>query len=166
MRLLVFGLPVALWVAVLYAGSSSLGRFANSAYALQAALHLLAPEYPLELDHNGFLIQVNLFILNAAVRRLTHIFAYAVLTCLVVRWIQGGAERLKRASLLGAFGVSLLYVGVDAWHLSHVPERHFDASDLLLNLIGVFLVLTGTVVWFGLKSWERRLLAEETAPGG
>ena len=98
-----------------------------------------------------------LYQLNGALRRLAHVGGYALLTALIVRAVQQGHPRLKPAAFVAAVIVSVLYTGVDELRRAFEPNRHAKWHDLELNLIGVALTIGGTLLFFLLKGWERRL---------
>lgn len=165
LRFTLFVLPVLLWMGVILIGSSTLLVYTNSWLLIQNAIQLFAPEFTLgPHEPSGIVLTISMYMVNSAARRVAHIVIYAVLACLLVRAIQGGEPRLKRASLIGTIVLSILYVGIDELYRHFTPQRDAKWFDLTLNLIGVVIVLTGTVLWFALKELERRSLAPPLPP--
>jgi VanZ family protein len=159
-RFLVYGIPVALWSIVLFVYSvGERGRYEVSWHLIQVALRTLAPEWGQISDGSI----VSMYALNAAVRRVAHVASYAVLTLLLVRLIQSGAPRLKSASLLASVFVSAAYIALDELARRHEAHRHPHGIDIYLDLFGVVLMVGGTVAYFAMKTWERRLAETSVA---
>ena len=161
-----FGLPILLFTVVLFYGSGEKTRYEVSWMLLQHTLNFLCPEHTPPGDPNAIRVDFSMYQINGALRRVAHIVAYAVLSCLVVRCCQAGAPRLKRRSLIAAVVVSVLYTGGDELHRALEPNRHVHFFDLGLNLAGTFLVLSGTLLFFWLKHWERAWAEAEAAQTG
>jgi VanZ family protein len=154
---LFWGGPILLWAVVLFYGGAEGARYETSWQWIQNALRLLCPEHAPPGDGSIIQVDVSMYQINGALRRVAHIVGYAVLSALVVRFFQRGEPRLKRSSLIAAVLLGLLYMGFDELHRLIQPNRHAKWLDLYLNLGGVALTLAGTVLYFGWKEWERRL---------
>jgi VanZ family protein len=155
--LLFWGFPVLLWGAVLIFSGGELLRYETTWRWIQQALRFLSPEHAPPGDGSDIQVAVTMYQINGALRRLSHIGAYAVMAALVVRFIQRGEPRLKRSSLLASLVFGLLYTGLDELHRAIQPARHAKWLDLYLNLGGVLLTILLTVLYFYGKEWERRL---------
>ena len=160
-RFWLFGGPLLLWMAVLFWGSGEGTRYEASWILMQNVLDFLCPEFAPPGGPALGRADISMYQLNGALRRVAHIAGYAVLSCLVVRFFQKGESRLKRASLIAAVVVSVLYTGGDELHRHFEPNRHVHFWDLGLNLAGTLLVLGGTVCWFWLKNKEVEIIEED-----
>jgi len=155
LRLLLYLGPLLLWALVLFVLSGSeRWRYETTWHLIQRALAFLCPEQAPPPGLNQ--IDVSMYQINGALRRLAHIAGYALLAALTVRFVQQGQPHLKRASLVAALVLGVLYTGLDEWNRSLAPDRHAKWLDLKLNLIGVALVLGTTFLYFWIKAWERR----------
>lgn len=141
----------------MFAASTRLGRYEVSWTLIRRIFDFLAPRW-------GGLTDNSLYTINDGLRRLSYVGAYAVLTLLTVRAIQFGQPELKRASILTALGISIVFAVGDALlHRRFVPGRHGDIADVWLSVIGAALTMTVVLLWFRLKRWERELAAEAAA---
>lgn len=159
---LLWGGPILLWGIALFYGGAEGARYETSWRWIQTVLRLLCPEHAPPGDPDVVQVDVSMYQINGALRRIAHIVGYAVLSALVVRFFQRGEKRLKRSSLIAAVILGILYMGADELHRLIQPNRHAKWLDLFLNLGGVALTLLLTVLYFGWKSWERRF---STPPG-
>jgi len=124
------------------------------------ALAFLCPEFaPADVAGQT---QASLYQLNGALRRLAHVVGYSILTAFIVRAIQRGEPRLKPLSFLVATLIGIAYCGLDEWKRALEPNRHAKWADLEWNLIGVAVTLGGTLLFFGIKEWERYLQKSTT----
>lgn len=155
-----FGGPLLLWTLILVWSGAEGARYETSWRWTQSALRLLCPEFAPPGDPAAIQVDVTMYQINGALRRLAHVGAYAVLACLLIRLLQQGRPRLRRRSLVGAFLLSLLYIGGDELYRYFQPNRHAKWLDLYLNLAGAVCVLVGTVFWFAWKNWERQVTGE------
>lgn len=155
MRLIYLG-PLALWMALIALGSTRLGSYEVTWSLIPRIFNLLAPGW-------GSIEVGSLYQINEALRRLSYVVAYAVLTALAVRAIQFGQPELKRNSVIAALALSLVFAVGDALHRRFVPGRHGDFMDVWLSSIGAALVLAAIPAWFRLKKWERTLAAQAAA---
>ena len=102
-----FGVPLILWIAFLFWGSGEGARYEVSWRLIQYVLDFLSPDWkPAEGVVPGR-ASISMYQLNDAVRRVAHTLGYAVLSALVVRFVQNGEPKLKRASLFAALGLAL-----------------------------------------------------------
>jgi|GEM_PF-4284950 VanZ family protein len=149
--------PVAVWVIVLFWSGAEAARYETSWRWLEGILRLLCPEHAPPESPN-VQVNVSMYQLNGAVRRVAHIFGYGVLAGLLIRAIQQGNPRLKPQSLLAAVGLGLLFTAVDEVHRLIQENRHAKWQDVVLNLVGMVLVVVWSVLYFAFKSWEQRVL--------
>lgn len=156
LRFVLYGGPVLLWMAVVFVGSTDLGRYETSWNIVIRVLNFLCPEFA-QPPEKGLQLNISMYQINTAMRRLAHIFLYAMLTFLTVRALQQGKPRLRMRSLVAAFLITMAYAGTDELHRYFEQHRHAKWSDIALNLYGIAFVLGGTILFFGLKAWERKL---------
>ncbi|HZO88407.1 MAG TPA: VanZ family protein [Chthonomonadaceae bacterium] len=143
--------PAIIWMLVIFMGSTDIGNGQHSLSVVEFILRFLAP-YRLEQ-----LSPQTLDVLNLVLRKACHVTEYAILTLLVVRAIQFGETRLKLGALAGAAAISALFACSDEIHQRFVPTRGPSPVDVMIDCIGVVLVIIGLLLWFGIKSLERRL---------
>jgi VanZ family protein len=164
-RALLWFAPLFVWGLALLWGATEGARYETSWRWLQWWLRVLSPEHA-PPDPERVQVNITMYQFNGAARRLAHIVGYAVLSALTVRAIQRGQPTLKRASLIAAIVLALLYTGLDELQrLLFQPNRHAKWLDLWLNLLGVFLTLGGTALFFAVKAWERKASAFPVAEG-
>ncbi|GAB4454982.1 MAG: hypothetical protein OHK0029_10370 [Armatimonadaceae bacterium] len=157
--------PVALWVGVLIWGGAEGARYETSWSLIQWALMVLAPEHAPPEAATGIQVQVTMYQINGALRRVAHVLAYAVLAGLVIRAIQRGNTRLTGAAIATALTLGLVFTGADELHRWLQENRHAKWLDVWLNLSGVGLTLGLTTIYFAFREWERRIAeAERRAP--
>ena len=134
-------LPVALWMALLFAASTDLGGTRHTSRLLVPFLRWLAPDMaPRTLNK-----------VHLAVRKAGHAVAYALLAGLLWRarrW-HGSAE--PRGWSLGdarfAFVLSVLYAATDEWHQTFTATRQGSLADVALDAGGAVLGLTAIWCW-------------------
>jgi VanZ family protein len=143
--------PLIFWMAVIFFASTSVGSAANSHRLLIQVLDLLDPG----LSHRLSAETLDKF--NLVIRKTGHLTEYAILTLLAVRAIQFGEPCLKPRAVIGAFLISVLYACSDEFHQRFVPGRTSSTRDVLIDSVGVTLIMLGILLWFAVKSAERRL---------
>jgi hypothetical protein len=89
-RLLLWLFPLILWGSVLLWSATEGARYETSWRWLQWWLRFLSPEHAPPGTGEQVQVNVTMYQLNGAARRLAHIVGYAVLTALTVRAIQRG----------------------------------------------------------------------------
>ena len=149
--------PPLLWMLVVFAASTRLGSYEATWTLNRRVFAFLAP-------HWGVIDDSSLYQINDALRRLSYVGAYAVLTLLAVRAIQFGQPELKRASALAALGISIVFAAGDALHRRFVPGRHGDIADVWLSVLGACATMAVILLWFRLKRWERDLAQAARPP--
>jgi VanZ family protein len=147
--------PLVLWMGFIFTASTTAGSGENSGRLLRWLLETISPDQARNLSEH------TLSVLNIVVRKMGHVTEYAILTMLAVRAIQFGSPYLKKSAVFGAFAISALYACSDELHQRFVPGRGASPIDVAIDLSGVALVMIGILFWFGLKSWERRLLTSD-----
>lgn len=79
-------------------------------------------------------------------RKLAHVFEFAVLTWLLLLAIRGRYTRDK--DIITAVAVAVVYAFLDEWHQTWIAGRHGVINDVLIDSIGCLIV--GGVAW-----WKR-----------
>ncbi len=163
LRFLIYGGPVLVWMVFIFIGSTDLGRYENSWRFIIRVLNFLCPEFA-QPETGEWQVNVSMYQINTAMRRLAHVVLYGLLTFLTVRALQKGKPRLRIRSLLAALLITIVYAGTDELHRYYQQNRHAKWSDITLNLYGIALVLGSTIFFFILKSWERKLEDPQPEP--
>jgi VanZ family protein len=146
--------PLLLWMILVWATSTRLGAYEQSLNLMIRVVHSLSPESP--VPGSGDLMP--LFPSNNALRKLAHVFAFAVFMLLAVRAIQWGNPRLKPAAIFVACLLGTFFAGSDAVIRYLTPMRHVREDQFVLDAIGAAFILVITVLYFVAKSWERACL--------
>ena len=150
-RALLYLGPLLLWMVVVIAGATYLGRYEESLALIQRVAHLLSPDAQSAVDVN------QLYQINNAARKLVHVAAFAVFTMLSVRAMQWGEAKLKWQSLAGSLGLCIVFALSEAFVRFTSPARHVRLEQFVLNGIGALLIFGLTMLYFGIKYWERIL---------
>ena len=157
LRVLLFYLPLLIWIGLAALAATELGSYQRSWILLHQLLNFIQPGF-----YYGDPSVVSMYQLTQVTRKLAHVVVYAVLTILVIRLAQRGRSELRFRSLalavLVAGGVLALEVYVRRYHSE--GTRHVRAEQFLLDGIGVGLVLIGAIGFFLQKTLERWLLTE------
>lgn len=140
-------------MALVYASSTQLGTYDRSLNLMLRASHWIAPDLPIPQDVG------EIFLINNAVRKLAHVVAFGGFTLLLVRALQWGNPRLKKAVLPITFGLGLLFSFSDALFRIYAPSRHVRGEQFVLNALGSAIVLILVVLFFAAKRAEAWLLA-------
>lgn len=143
--------PLLLWCGLVWMLGLRYGSFTASHRLFSATLDALFVA-PLPGDET-FVMEQTLLL-----RRLASLGLYGVLTLLLVRALQWGRERLRWYSAVAGVLLALGSAWLDSWHKDSVPGRHGGGGDVLLSATGIALFLGGTLLFFGVKALERRLL--------
>lgn len=154
-RVLFYYGPLAAWLTLSLLLATSFGRYDNTVSLLYMLLTFMAPETESpDVNH--------MYGLTFVARESAYVLEYGVIALLLVRALQGGAERLRRRSLLGVAIFGILFALVDNGVRTATPGRHGGWNDLTLSL-GNVAFFTGLIsLFFALKSWERRRFLGET----
>ena len=135
-----YWLPVILWMAVIFFGSTGLGASHHTSRFIGPFLRWLKP------DISDAAVERVQF----AVRKTAHITEYAILALLLWRALRqtpDGAPRSWPARKAGAvLLITALYAASDEVHQYFVKSRDASVRDVLLDTGGAALGLAG--VWF------------------
>ena len=142
-----YWLPVLLWMAVIFAGSSNLGSTQRTSRIIGPLLRWLKPDISDEAIRT----------VQLAARKGAHMAEYAVLSVLL--WRAGrrlmkkdsGPWHGREAALV--LGITVLYAVSDEFHQSFVSSRQGQWSDVLIDAVGAMLGLTLLWTW---GRWQRR----------
>jgi hypothetical protein len=152
-RILVYWLPVAVWMALIFTGSADSQSAERSSKYLEPLVRWLFPGLSIDGVHWTMLM----------VRKCAHLAEYALLAVLTWRALRGpkaGTAPSWRWSHAGlALLVVVVYAVSDELHQSTVPTRQGTALDVVIDTAGGLLGLAG--VWVLQK---RRLRGEEAKP--
>ena len=132
-RFLRYWLPVLIWLGVMFVGSTGLLSAEQTSRFLVPFLRWLKPDIATET-----LAQIHFY-----VRKLGHIFEYALLAMLLWRAMRGGTNLRIRMSFV--FAAVWLTCGVfavsDEFHQSFMPSRTAASSDVLIDICGATIGL-------------------------
>ena len=121
-------LPVALWLALMFFGSTDLMSAEHTSRFLIPFLRWLDPNISwVTIAH------VHLFLRKAA-----HVTEYAILTGLLFRASRGLIDDFWRRAAV-AFVPAMIFAAADEFHQTFVPSRTGSAYDVLVDYSGAFL---------------------------
>lgn len=129
-----FWLPVLLWMAVIYTGSSDAHSSEHSSRFIEPIIRWLFPR--MSQPH---IEDVHLF-----VRKCGHLTEYAILALLVWRALHQSKNRLPTWSwpkVGGTLLVVFLYASTDEFHQRFVPTRTAHFTDVLIDTTGAAIAL-------------------------
>ena len=157
--MIVFAVPLFLWIGTLLVFATDRGGY-NATWSLVIrAVGFLTPDFP-KLPTDNHTLELSMYQINQALRRLAHIIAYAALALLVVRTLQWGRPRLRVASVLVMVAFSALITGAESFvRLKIGTQRHVRVEQFYLNMLGTGIALFLTFFFFGIKALERHLTA-------
>lgn len=121
-------LPVALWMAVIFLGSTDLMSADHTSRFVTPFLRWLRPDIS-----PAVIAQVHFYVRKAA-----HMTEYAVLAILIFRALRGllrGFASRAAATLLG----SISFAAADEFHQSFVGSRTASPGDVSIDSIGAIL---------------------------
>lgn len=153
-RVLLYALPLILWMGLGVLASTELGGYDRSWILLHRLLDWIAPGY--YYSDNQIL---SMYQLTQATRKIAHVVVYAVLTGLLIRLAQRGRPQLRFRSVFFAVALSGASMGLEAYVRRYQSEgtRHVRAEQFFLEGFGVLSVVVGTFLYFQLKALERWL---------
>ncbi len=134
-------LPVVLWMALMFFGSTDLMSAEHTSRFLTPFLRWLNPEISW-----AAIAQAHLFVRKAA-----HVTEYAVLTALLFRGWRSALS--ARSSVAAALGTAILFAVGDEFHQTFVATRTGAIGDVLIDGSGALL---GVVVCWICGFWQRR----------
>jgi VanZ family protein len=161
LRVLIYALPLLLWLGIAALLSTELGSYQQSWILLHKLFDWIEPGFYYPDPQIASMYQI-----TQMVRKIAHVVVYGVLTLLVIRLCQQGRAKLRPLSLLMALLIPSAFSGVEVYLRLNQSEgtRHVRLEQFLLNGVGVGLVLITTLAFFGIKSLERWLAQEPLKP--
>ncbi|PYI75254.1 MAG: hypothetical protein DMF04_10765 [Verrucomicrobia bacterium] len=143
-----YWLPIAIWLALIFIGSTDLMSAEHTSRFIGPLLHWLYPTIsPFTI------LRVQLF-----VRKLAHVSEYAVLAVLLYRAVVHTTLKGRRA--LSAALVLVLcaaYAASDEFHQSFVPSRTASVRDVMIDICGATLAL---ILYWSIAT--RRIIASRS----
>jgi len=125
-----YWLPVVLWMAVIFTGSSDSHSYEHSSLFVEPLLRWLFPQ----------MTQEHIETIHLYIRKCGHLAEYAVLALLLWRALRRPVKNDSRpwvwreAQL--ALGIVMLYAATDEFHQIFVPERTGLLSDVFIDTAG------------------------------
>jgi VanZ family protein len=137
-------LPVLLWMAFIYAGSTDLLASHHTSRFIGPFLRWLYPQ----------VTHATIARVQTVVRKTGHVTEYAILSLLLLHALRSpdGAPVGARTWVL-TLVISALYAVSDEAHQATIPTRQGNVSDVLLDTAGAALGLAGC--WWQAR-WRRR----------
>ncbi|MFO1458001.1 MAG: VanZ family protein [Verrucomicrobiota bacterium] len=146
-------LPVAVWMVLIYFGSTDLLAASHTSRFLGPLILWLAPGLDANTVHG----------LQVLIRKAGHVSEYAVLCALCWRalaipeWRTEARGELRRRAMT-AWGIAVAFAVTDEWHQSFVPSREGQARDVAVDALGAALAIAG-ILW-----WIRRRTRTDPSP--
>jgi VanZ family protein len=140
-------LPVILWMALMFFGSTDLMSAEHTSRFITPFLRWLDPEIsPDAINH-----------VHALVRKAAHVTEYAILTGLLFRALRGLIDRFWwRAGV--AFLPAMIFAAADEYHQSFVPSRTGSPIDVLIDYCGAIVgILICRALHLALRNRDPRL---------
>lgn len=134
-------LPVVIWMAIIFVGSTDLLSTERTSRFIGPLLRWFKPDISNEMIKR----------VQTVVRKGGHISEYAVLAVLCWRALSFGAMRdgrlwsSRRAAL--AFAIAVCYAAADEVHQAHVSSRLGSPWDVLIDAIGAAVGLILVWTW-------------------
>ena len=88
---------------------------------------------------------------HGAIRKMAHLFEYAVFSVLVFRGVRGGRQGWRLSWTLPTVAVVAAYAALDEWHQSFVPLRHASPRGVAIDIVGGLLAQVA-VWWYATRS--------------
>ena len=131
--LLRYWLPVIIWMAIIFIGSTDLLSAEQTSRIIGPLLRWLKPDISPET-----IAQVQFF-----VRKGAHLTEYAVLATLLWRALRFGTRLQWKMSIVAGtvLFVCVLFAASDEFHQSFVASRTASASDVLIDIAGALIAL-------------------------
>lgn len=123
-----YWLPVFIWLGMIFVGSTNLLSTEQTSRFVVPFLQWLKPDISAEA-----LAQIHF-----VVRKLGHIFEYAILAMLLWRAVRGGTNlRMSMSFVFAAVWlVCAIFATSDEFHQSFVSSRTAASSDVLIDVCG------------------------------
>lgn len=128
--LLIYWLPVVLWMALIFGMSTGLGASQRTSRIIGPILRWFNPDVSDETIRG----------IQLGIRKTAHVTEYAVLALLCLRALQQAPSGERRPwnnrTAMFALGMAVLYAATDEWHQSFVPGRDAAVLDILIDGAG------------------------------
>ena len=124
-----YWLPVLVWMAVIFTGSSDAHSYEHSSLIVEPFLHWLFPH----------MSQDNVARIHEGLRKCCHLTEYAILALLVWRALHATKSNLPPWSwpkVGGTLLVVFLYACTDEFHQIFVPTRTPHITDVMIDTCG------------------------------
>jgi VanZ family protein len=131
-----YRLPAVLWTAVILMLSTAAGSSQRTEMGLAELLFWLVGHKP---------SYMTLELTNVALRKLSHLGAYALEMAVMLRAVRYGRPQLERAWIARAFALTLAIAALDEFNQSRNPGRTGSLADVILDMIGATMVIL--LVW-------------------
>jgi len=142
-----YGLPVILWMILIFSGSSDTSSFQHSSRIIAPLLHWLSPNMSEETVNH----------IVTVARKGAHLTEYAILAMLLWRAIRkpvrGDTRPWQGSQARFALLLTAIYAATDELHQIFVPSRQASFLDVLIDTTGGALGLV-TLWLFG--RWRKR----------
>ena len=129
-----YWLPVLIWIALIFIGSSDLMSAEHTSRIIGPILRWFNPNISVET-----IARVQFF-----VRKAGHLTEYAILAALFWRALRRGASWKTKMSILFLaiwFGCAI-FAATDEFHQSFVPSRTVSPIDVMIDVAGALIGLT------------------------
>jgi VanZ family protein len=129
-----FWLPVVLWMALIFTGSSDSHSSEHSSRIIGPFLHWLFPK----------MSQAHIEDIHLVIRKCAHLAEYGILALLVWRALHQSKNNLRAWSwpkVGGTLLVVFLYAASDEFHQIFVPTRTAHFSDVVIDTMGAAIAL-------------------------
>ena len=143
--ILTYWLPVALWMLLIFLGSSDSRSGPRSSRIIGPIVRWVFPD----------ISEPALDMIVAVLRKVAHVLEYAVLAALVWRARRGPVREAERhwngAHARFALLISVVYAVTDEMHQAFVPNRGPNLWDVVLDAAGAAFGLCVIWLYFRLK---------------
>ena len=129
-----YWLPVLIWLAIIFVGSTDLMSAEHTSRIIGPILRWFRPDVSVET-----IARVQFF-----GRKAGHVCEYAILAALLWRGLRHGTRRERRMSILFVviWFVCGLFAATDEFHQSFVPSRTASPTDVMIDALGALIGLT------------------------
>jgi VanZ family protein len=128
--LLLYWLPVALWMALIFGMSTGLGASHRTSRIIGPILRWFNPQVSDETIRG----------IQLGIRKTAHVTEYAILALLCLRALRqtrsGERRPWNTRTAIIALTITVLYAATDEWHQSFVPGREGAVRDVLIDAAG------------------------------
>jgi VanZ family protein len=133
--LLIYWLPVALWMALIFGMSTGFGASQRTSRIIGPILRWFNPDIQEETIRG----------IQLGIRKTAHVAEYAILALLCLRAIRqtpsGERRPWDKRSAIIALAIATLYAATDEWHQSFVPGREGAIRDVFIDAAGAAIGL-------------------------